>query len=216
MKIREWNIEDGGWRAQSVLECGDKRSAAVSAAAHSTNQKPVEFRALIRQSGLLRVGHPRSVPFRQSGSFALPVLVALSFFVVSVLHAQSYSINWFKVAGGGGTSTGGTYQVSGTIGQHDAGGPMTNGQYSLIGGFWSIITVVQTPGAPQLTINFNSQLSTMTISWPSSATNYVLLQNPNWATADWTPVGLPITTNGATMSVTIIPSAGNLFFRLKQ
>ena len=31
--------------------------------------------------------------------------------------AQSYSIDWYKIAGGGGTSTGGTYQVSGTIGQ---------------------------------------------------------------------------------------------------
>jgi hypothetical protein len=29
------------------------------------NPKPVEFRALIRQSGLLRVGHPRSVRFGQ-------------------------------------------------------------------------------------------------------------------------------------------------------
>jgi len=27
--------------------------------------------------------------------------------------AQSYSIDWYKIAGGGGTSTGGTYQVSG-------------------------------------------------------------------------------------------------------
>ena len=54
-----------------------------------------------------------SVRSRQSGSFALPILVALSFVVVSVLHAQSYSIDWFKVAGGGGTSTGGTFQVSG-------------------------------------------------------------------------------------------------------
>ena len=36
--------------------------------------------------------------------------------------AQQYSIDWYKIAGGGGTSTGGTYAVSGTIGQHDAGG----------------------------------------------------------------------------------------------
>ena len=43
-------------------------------------------------------------------------------------RAQQYSIDWYKVAGGGGTSTGGTYQVSGTIGQHDAGGPMTRRQ----------------------------------------------------------------------------------------
>ena len=143
-------------------------------------------------------------------------LVALSLVVVSVLHAQSYSINWFKVAGGGGTSTGGTYQVSGTIGQHDAGGPMTNGQYSLIGGFWSVITVVQTPGAPLLTITFNSQLPTVTVSWPASATDFVLQQNSDLNTANWTPVGLPVNTNGATMSVTISPPAGNLFFRLNS
>ncbi len=52
--------------------------------------------------------------------------------------AQQYSIDWYKVAGGGGTSTGGTYSVSGTIGQHDAGGPMTGGNYSLTGGFWAL------------------------------------------------------------------------------
>jgi hypothetical protein len=45
--------------------------------------------------------------------------------LVSVLHlpafAQSYSIDWYKVAGGGGVSTGGVYSVSGTIGQPEAG-----------------------------------------------------------------------------------------------
>ena len=127
---------------------------------------------------------------------------------------QQYSIDWFKVAGGGGMSTGGAYQVTGTIGQHDAGGPMTGGNYSLTGGFWSVITVVQTPGAPLLTISFNHQLPTVTISWPSSATNYVLQQNSDLNTVNWTPVGLPVTTNGATLSVTITPPAGNLFFRL--
>ena len=41
------------------------------------------------------------------------------------------------------------YSVSGTIGQHDAGGPMTGGNYSLTGGFWALYAV-QTPGAPCL------------------------------------------------------------------
>ena len=36
--------------------------------------------------------------------------------------AQSYAIDWHTIDGGGGTSTGGVYAVSGTIGQHDAGG----------------------------------------------------------------------------------------------
>ena len=93
---------------------------------------------------------------------------------------------------------------------------MTGGNYSLTGGFWSVITVVQMPGAPLLTITFNSQLPTVTVSWPSSATNYVLQQNSDLTAANWTPVGLPVTTNGTTLSVTISPPAGNLFFRLNS
>ena len=27
------------------------------------------------------------------------------------VHAQTYSIDWYKIAGGGGTSTGATYQI---------------------------------------------------------------------------------------------------------
>jgi len=34
--------------------------------------------------------------------------------------AQSYSIDWFTIDGGGGMSTGGVFSVSGTIGQPDA------------------------------------------------------------------------------------------------
>ena len=50
---------------------------------------------------------------------------------------QSYSIDWYKIAGGGGTSTNGQYAVTGTIGQPDAGGAMAGGNYSLTGGFWA-------------------------------------------------------------------------------
>jgi hypothetical protein len=35
--------------------------------------------------------------------------------------AQSYTIDWFKIAGGSGTSTGGVFSVSGTISQPYAG-----------------------------------------------------------------------------------------------
>jgi hypothetical protein len=35
-------------------------------------------------------------------------------------HAQNFSIDWFTIDGGGGTSTGGLYSVIGTIGQPDA------------------------------------------------------------------------------------------------
>ena len=131
--------------------------------------------------------------------------------------AQTYSIDWYKIAGGGGTSTGGTYQVSGTIGQPDASGAMTGGNYSLTGGFWSLISVVQAPGMPRLVIVPNGATS-VKILWPDPATNsYTLQQNNNLAaSANWTTTGYSITAANGTNSITIAPPVGNLFFRLKQ
>jgi hypothetical protein len=136
-----------------------------------------------------------------------------------VAQAQSYSIDWFKVAGGGGTSTGSTYQVSGTIGQHDAGEPMTGGtysQYSLTGGFWSIYAL-QTPGAPTLTVALGDPHSVV-VSWSLTATNFVLVQNSDLTvTNGWIPSVYPITTDGDVESITITsPPPGNLFFRLMK
>src|SRR5271169_3785456 len=81
----------------------------------------------------------------------------------TISFAQTYTIDWYKIAGGGGTSTGATYSVTGTIGQPDAGGAMTGGSYSLTGGFWSLISVAQTPGAPTLYISQSG--STVTVFW---------------------------------------------------
>ncbi len=128
--------------------------------------------------------------------------------------AQNYSINWHKIAGGGGTSTGGVYAVSGTIGQHDAGGPMTGGNYSLTGGFWGLLAVLQTPGAPNLTIKFVGPDSAV-VSWPNIG-SYTLRTNGNLGTSSWIGYGSTVTTANGTNSVTITPPTGNLFFRLSQ
>jgi hypothetical protein len=128
--------------------------------------------------------------------------------------AQNYSIDWYKVSGGGGTSTGGVYSVSGTIGQHDAGGPMSGGNYSLTGGFWALISVVQTPGLPNLIVTHPG--NSVIVSWPDTG-SYTLQQNSTLAnSAGWMTSGYPVTTANGTNSVTVTPPAGNLFFRLKQ
>jgi len=49
--------------------------------------------------------------------------------------AQPFTLDWYTVDGGGGTSTGGLFEVSGTIGQPDAG-VMSGGNFTLTGGFW--------------------------------------------------------------------------------
>lgn len=54
--------------------------------------------------------------------------------------AGTYDLTWNTVDGGGLMgSTGGTFAVSGTIGQPDAGA-MTGGNYSVVGGFWAVTT----------------------------------------------------------------------------
>ena len=45
-----------------------------------------------------------------------------------------YAIDWYTIDGGGGTSTGGPYTLTGTIGQPDAA-PSIGGNYELLGGF---------------------------------------------------------------------------------
>jgi hypothetical protein len=142
-------------------------------------------------------------------------IAVLPFLFVANSLAQSYSIDWYKIAGGGGTSTGATYQVSGTIGQADAGNTLTGGNYALTGGFWSLISVIQSSGAPQLTIQ-QINATTVKISWPSPSTGFTLQQNSNLATATWTTSGYTISDDGTTKSITVSPPTGNLFFRLIQ
>ena len=139
-------------------------------------------------------------------------LILLFAFCLRV-SAQQYSIDWYKVAGGGGTSTGGTFAVSGTIGQHDAGGPMTGGNYSLTGGFWALISVVQTPGAPTLYISRSG--NTVTVFW-LNVSGWSLQQNANLATpASWSLSSGVMTSNG-TNYLNLNSPAGSLFFRLKH
>ena len=61
-------------------------------------------------------------------------------------HAQSggsFDLTWSTVDGGGGTSTGGAFSLSGTIGQPDAASnpTLTGGTFELTGGFWPVTQV---------------------------------------------------------------------------
>jgi hypothetical protein len=136
------------------------------------------------------------------------------FLAPAFANAQAYSLNWFKIAGGGNTSTNGQFSLSGTIGQHDAGGPMTGGNYSVTGGFWAL-SAVQTPGAPSLRI-FLSTTNTAIVAWPAPSTGWSLqsatnLVSPNWVGA----VGTVILTGGENQLL-VSPPTGNRFYRLSH
>ena len=126
--------------------------------------------------------------------------------------AQSFSIDWFTIDGGG-TSTGGVYSVSGTIGQPDAGETMIGGNYSLTGGFWSLFAV-QTPDAPTLSIA-HTTTNTVAVFWPSPSTGFQLQQNTNSVSSlNWSNVVTTPIDDGTTKTVVVNPPTGNRFYRL--
>ena len=127
--------------------------------------------------------------------------------------AQSYSIEWFTIDGGGGTSTGGVYSVTGTIGQPDAG-KMSGGNFTVDGGFWGVIAAVQTPGAPLLAIA-RTTTNTVAVSWPSPSTGFTLQQNTNGiATVNWSNVVVTPTDDGTTKTVIVNPPMRYRYYRL--
>ena len=67
------------------------------------------------------------------------------------MSAQTYTVDWFTIDGGGGFCSGGEYTLEdGTIGQSDAG-EMTGGGYTLLGGYWNT-----TGNEPCDSIDFNN------------------------------------------------------------
>jgi hypothetical protein len=68
----------------------------------------------------------------------LILLLAIAFLLVGVADIRGdYRIDWYTIdGGGGGQSAGGTYVLTGTIGQPDAGFHSQT-PYELLGGFWT-------------------------------------------------------------------------------
>ena len=82
------------------------------------------------------MGHDtRRKPHRTIWHFAAAALVLVS---TAALAVGGYGIDRHVIATGGGTSSGGAFAITGSIGQDDADPlqPATGGSYALTGGFW--------------------------------------------------------------------------------
>lgn len=124
------------------------------------------------------------------------------------LHQASaqLAVDWSSVDAGAGTSSGGQYTVSGTIGQPDAGA-LSGGRYAVEGGVWPGLIVESESGAPALYIQATGV--GVQIGWSPSTAGFRLemaegLDAPSWVPA---PAGNPVS----------VPTAGkSRFFRLRQ
>jgi hypothetical protein len=141
-------------------------------------------------------------------------LSAAALLLLTLTASAQYSIDWFKVAGGGGTSTGGNYSLSGTVGQADAGA-MTGGPYGIVGGYWAIISVVPTTASPPLRIRLTGT-NTAVVYWPSPSSGFILQQKTNVTDINWITAPQSVNDDGTWRSIVVNPPTGRLFYRLKK
>lgn len=65
----------------------------------------------------------------------LPDGRTLAEFLESIFGTGPFALPWSTIDGGGGRSSGGSFSLSGTIGQPDAGDHL-GGSFTLLGGYW--------------------------------------------------------------------------------
>jgi len=131
-----------------------------------------------------------------------------SFAIALSVHAQQYKIDWFTIDGGGGTSSGGPYTLSGTIGQPDAG-RLSGGTFVIEGGFWGGAFAVQQVGSPTLIIE-RAIGGNVRISWTPDTAGFVLQESSSLSAPSWSNV------SGAFNGVTLSGSAQTKFYRLRR
>ena len=144
-------------------------------------------------------------------------------------YSSPFSVNWFTVAGGGGTSTNAAYTVSGTFGQPAAGTVMGGGGYSVDGGFWSVLgaqalsptgTPPSASSPPQSGFVTNGAPASFTVSvsgtgplyyqWQLNGTNLVNGGNISGATTASLTLGATATNNAGNYSVIIESAYGSV------
>jgi hypothetical protein len=136
------------------------------------------------------------------------------FLVASSAASQPFDLSWFALGGGGTASGGGSFTLSGTIGQ-SATDTLAGGSYTLTGGFWSVAVAIQMPDAPLLQIRRVD--ANVVISWSAPPSAFSLEETTNLGAADsWKPNATPPKIDGADHAVTLPALPGERFFRLKR
>ncbi len=127
---------------------------------------------------------------------------------------ELYGFSYPALNGASGTSTNsdGCNPTGGLLlsGNLLVGATPTGGTYG-DGTVFEII--LPSPPAPP-SLNIAPAGGNYAVSWPSAATNFVLQQNSNLATTNWSTNSFAISDDGTNKSVSILPTAGSVFFRL--
>ncbi len=200
MKMRKRKIEEAG---SPQGACGTRQGSCPS----PSGGESARWRRINRGFHKPRIA---------AGGWKCGLVVLAAFLAVADLPGQDFALDWFTVDGGGGTSIGAPYAVTGTIGQPDTG-ILTSGNLTLQGGFWSIAAAIQVQKAPRLSITLLN--GTVTVSWPLTTTGFSLEQAATLTGSliPWTPVSpMLYRTNSLTITVDLPVMPDNSFLRLRK
>jgi hypothetical protein len=128
--------------------------------------------------------------------------------LVGSSRAQGYDLSWHTIDGGGSASSGAQFQLVGTIGQADAGGPLNGGGFALRGGFWPGVgpAAASTPTPTGATPSTPTPTSPATVTATPTVPIGVVTPTPTITptpTAVTTPIVPPTPTAAATPSIDV-------------
>ena len=165
-----------------------------------------------RRNGIPATGVLKTSGTRLNLSFLF--LVVLLLVAAPSARAQNFAIDWFSVAGGGNTSDGGVFSVSGSIGQPDAG-TLSGGSFTLDGGFWGAASESQPTSAPSLNIRLSG--ADCLLSWPAPSAGFELQETSSLdSPADWKGAEAMVMVVGSENTAKVPASGAVKFFRLRH
>jgi len=142
--------------------------------------------------------------------------ITLGALALSRTADAQFNIDWFSIDDGGRTSAGGQFALSGTIGQPDAAPVLTGGSFKVEPGFWSGVTLLQTPGAPILKIKLIGG-GLAVLSWPVSVTGFTLQETSNVTQPNgWSSPPQPVVDTATEHTVTVQATGTTRCFRLMR
>jgi len=147
--------------------------------------------------------------WRRNGVFAL------AFAGVALLATANgtFQLEHAGVGSGGGTSSGGDFVVTGQIGVLGTG-QSTGGSFTLEGGSLAMFMVVQTAGAPLLTLTRVG--GDVVLSWPVTAIGFNLEQTEDLTIPSWSGAGKSPAVVGDHFQMTFPATGNSKFFRLQN
>lgn len=133
--------------------------------------------------------------------------------------AQNVGVDWSALSSRAGTSIAGKYTLTGTIAQ-PAAARLNSRDFTLDGGYLSIVAAIQQPGAPELSVRLTTTNSVV-VSWPMTWPGWVLTEAPELPAAAWTdvltaPIEVAVADDVVVKQVVVTPPVGNRFYKLRE